>query len=186
MEKHNDTLKVAVYMRTRSISSENESSPSLDEQVMDTECLKAIQENIQSREPITLFVRESDHPGANESLQKQSERLAAYCETNGYLIYDKFTVIGSRQDSIAALRDAIECAKETKSKALLMASANRVVGTRSELEAVTKLLDDAGVTIITMDRSYENAAQYHMSPEGLIAMTLADAYNEDDADNKTN
>ena len=176
------TPKVAAYIRLGSASSENESDKSFDEQKIDMERLKAIREDISSREPITIFVRESNHAGADESLQRQSERLATYCEANGYLIYDEFSVIGSRQDSLSALREAIECAKETKSKAILMASSNRVVGTREELEAINEMLNDAGVTIVTMDGSYEQLQKYGVSGIELIQSTLSSCDEDIDDD----
>lgn len=178
------TPKVAAYIRLGSASSENESNKSLDEQRIDMEHLKAVREDINSREPITIFVRESNHAGADESLQRQSERLATYCEVNGYLIYDEFSVIGSRQDSLSALREAIECAKETESKAILMASSNRVVGTREELEVINEMLNDAGVTIVTMDGSYEQLQKYGVSGIELFQSTLSccDEDIDDDED----
>ena len=174
--------KVAVYMRTGSASSESKSGKSLEEQKIDMEHLKAVKEDISGRAPITIFVRESNHNGADGALQKQSERLAAYCEANGYLVYDEFSVIGSRQESLDALREAIECAKETESKAILMASSNRVVGTREELEAITELLNDAGVTIVTMDGSYEQLQRYGVSASALIESTLSSCDDDIDED----
>lgn len=174
------TPKVAAYIRIGSASSDSDSDKTLDEQKIDMEHLKAVQEDISSRKPITVFVRESNHNGAEEALQKQSERLTTYCEANGYLVYDEFTVIGSRQDSLEALREAIECAKETESKTILMASSNRVVGTREELEAINELLNDAGVTIITMDGSYEQLQKYGVFGTGLVESTLS--YCDDDID----
>ena len=98
---------------------------------------------------------------------------AWYCEQNGYAVADEVSTIGNRQDSLSALKKAIECAKNTDGKTLLMASTNRVVGTHKELTEVSALIESAGVTIATMDGSFEDVQRYGASPEALIAETLS-------------
>ena len=135
--------------------------------------------------PVVLYARESNHEGADESLERQKERLKDFCAEKGYDIADEVATIGSREDSLPALKKAIEYAKTTPSRTILMASSNRVVGTASELESITELMNQSGVIIHTMDGSYEYADQYHTTPEAIIASTLAgfDAdIDEDDPD----
>lgn len=121
---------------------------------------------------VLLYVRESNHSGAEEALERQKEKLEAFCEQQGYAVSDVVSTIGSRQDSLTALEQAIECAKNTEGKTLLMASTNRVVGTVSEMETVANLIKNSGVSIVTMDGSYEHLQLYATSTEALIAETL--------------
>ena len=132
--------------------------------------------------PVVLYARESNHEGADESLERQKERLKGFCAEKGYDIADEVATIGSREDSLPALKKAIEYAKTTPSRTILMASSNRVVGTASELESITELMNQSGVIIHTMDGSYEMVAQYGSSPEMLIAQTLADTDEDIDED----
>lgn len=125
------------------------------------------------KQPVVIYARESNHASADVSLEKQKERLKAFCEQNGYVVADEVSTIGSRQDSLTALKEAIECAKNTDGKTLLMASTNRVVGTYKELTEVAELIESAGVTIATMDGSFEDVQRYGTSPSALIAETLA-------------
>lgn len=125
------------------------------------------------KQPVVIYARESNHAGANESLEKQKNMLKAFCEQNGYAVADEVSTIGSRQDSLAVLKKAIECAQNTDGKTLLMASTNRVVGTISEMETVTNLIEKSGVTIKTMDGSFEDVQKYGVSTLALITETMA-------------
>ncbi len=100
-----------------------------------------------------MYARESNHNGANISLEQQKERVKAFCNQNGFEVIDEISTIGSRQECFESLKKAIECAKNTDSKTLVMASSNRVVGTAADLTAVSALIKEAGVTIITLDNS---------------------------------
>ena len=127
-----------------------------------------------------IYARESKHAGAEESLERQKDRLKAFCEQNGYVVADEVVTIGNRQDSMCALKEAIERAKNTESKTLFMASTNRVVGTHKEITEVTDLIESAGVTIATMDGSFEYIQKYGVSFESLIASTIAAIDEETD------
>ena len=135
--------------------------------------------------PVVLYARESNHEGADESLERQKEKLKDFCAEKGYDIADEVAIIGSREESLPALKKAIEFAQATPSRTILMASSNRVVGTTSEMESIAELIDKSGVKIHTMDGSYEYADRYHTTPEAIMASTLAgfDAdIDEDDHD----
>lgn len=125
------------------------------------------------KQPVVIYARESDHSNADECLENQKNKLKAYCEQNGYAVADEVSTIGNRQDSLVALKKAIECAKNTDGKTLLMASTNRVVGTYKELTEVSELIESAGVTIATMDGSFEDVQKFGASTEALIANTMA-------------
>lgn len=105
---------------------------------------------------VVMYARESNHPGAEEALERQRELLRAFSKQNGYIVAHEITSIGSRQDSMCALKEAIELAKNIEGKTLLMASTNRVVGTIDELTKVNELIENAGVSISTMDGEYEH------------------------------
>ena len=62
--------------------------------------------------PVVLYARESDHEGADELLERQKEKLKDFCAEKGYYIADEVATIGSREDSIPALKKAIECADD--------------------------------------------------------------------------
>ena len=129
---------------------------------------------------VVIYARESKHAGAEESLERQKESLKAYCEQNGYVVADEVATIGNRQDSMCVLKEAIERAKNTEGKTLFMSSTNRVVGTHKEITVVTDLIESAGVTIATMDGSFEHIQKYGVSVESLIASTLAATDEETD------
>lgn len=129
---------------------------------------------------VVTYARESNHAGAGESLEMQKAKLRAFCEKNNYVVVDEVATIGNRQDSMCALKEAIERAKNTESKTLFMASTNRVVGTHKEITEVTDLIESAGVTIATMDGSFEYIQKYGVSFESLIASTIAAIDEETD------
>lgn len=133
------------------------------------------------KKTVVLYVRESYHAGAEESLERQKEKLKAFCKQKSYSVIDVVSVIGSRQDSISVFKQAIERAKNTESNTLLMSSSNRIVGTASELKTVVDIIKDSGVSIATMDGSYERVQLYGTSPEALVAVTL---YNGLDVESK--
>ena len=132
--------------------------------------------------PVVLYARESNHEGADELLERQKEKLKDFCAEKGYDIADEVATIGSREDSIPALKKAIEYAQTTPSRTILMVSSNRVVGTAAEMESIAELIDKSGVKIHTMDGSYEYADRYQTTPEAIMASTLAgfDTENEED------
>ena len=126
-----------------------------------------------NKKSVVMYVRESKHQGAEEASERQRERLKSFCEQKGYVVVDEISAIGSRQDSLFALKQAIELAKDIEGKTLLMASTNRVVGTLKELTEVTELIESSGVTVATMDGSFEFEQKFGASPSSLITATLA-------------
>lgn len=126
-----------------------------------------------NNQSVVVYARESKHAGAEESLEKQKEKLRAFCEQNGYDIFGEIAFVENRQDSMHYLKLAIELAKNTEGKTLLMASSNRVAGTHKEITEITDLIESAGVKIATMDGSYEHIQKYGVSFESLIASTLS-------------
>lgn len=124
------------------------------------------------KKSVVIYARESKHTGAEECLERQKEKLQAFCEHKGYTVANEVSTVGSREDSLNALKEAIECAKNTDSKMLVMASTNRVVGTVKEITAVTELIESASVKIVTIDGSYEFIKKYGISGSDLIYRTL--------------
>ena len=126
-----------------------------------------------NNQSVVVYARESKHAGAEESLEKQKEKLRAFCKQNGHDIFGEIAFVENRQDSMHYLKLAIELAKNTEGKTLLMASSNRVAGTHKEITEITDLIESAGVKIATMDGSYEYIQKYGVSFESLIASTLS-------------
>ena len=133
-----------------------------------------------NNQSVVLYARESKHAGAEESLERQKEKLRAFCEQSGHDIFAEIAAVENRQDSMHYLKLAIELAKNTEGKTLLMASSDRVAGTHEEITKVTDLIESAGVTIVTMDGSYEHIQKYGVSFESLIASTLSATDEETD------
>ena len=127
---------------------------------------------------VVIYARESNHAGADESLKRQKEMLKVFCERKGYAVVSEVSTIGSREDSLNALKEAIECAKNTDGKTLLMVSTNRVIGTVKEITAVTELIESAGVKITTIDGSSEFVKKYGVSGSELIYDTLIGGMRE--------
>lgn len=135
-------------------------------------------QDVGARKSVVIYARESNHTGAEESLEKQKERLKEFCEQKGYLVANEVATIGNRQESLSALKQAIECAKNAEGKTLLMASSNRVVGTYKEVAEIAELIAESGITITTMDGSYENILKCGTSPSLLIEKTLSTSDDE--------
>jgi DNA invertase Pin-like site-specific DNA recombinase len=136
------------------------------------------------KKSVVIYARESNHAGAEGTLERQKENLKAFCQQKGYAIADEISTIGSRQDSLSALKEAIESAKNTEGKTLLMVSSNRVAGTISEMETIADLIEESGVNIATMDGSYELVQKHGATPTMLIANTLAAIDNELDEEDE--
>lgn len=149
-----------------------------DEKIQLQEERAAMKEN--NNQSVVIYARESKHAGAEESLERQKEKLRAFCEQNGHDIFGEIAFVENRQDSMHYLKLAIELAKNTEGKTLLMASSDRVTGTHEEITKVTDLIESAGVTITTMDGSYEHIQKCGVSFESLIASTLAATDEETD------
>lgn len=173
LDQHREERK----LRKEQLKGTFKTTNSIHEPIVSKEDWEKVQKKIKDKESsmnkksVVIYARESNHAGANESLEKQKERLKAFCEDYGYVVADEVSAIGNRQDSLNALKEAIELSKNTGSKTLFMASTNRVVGTRDELTAVTELIESAGVTIATMDGEFEYIQKYGIEPSALFAIT---------------
>lgn len=71
---------------------------------------------------VVVYARESNHEGTDGSLERQKERLEDFCAEKGYDIANEVASIGSREDSLPALKKLIEYAQTTPSRTILMAS----------------------------------------------------------------
>lgn len=123
------------------------------------------------------YVRVSNHPYAQESLSKQKEKISEYCKANGYQVEDTVGVIGDRKTGYPMLMDLLSSAKEKGIDTIVMASANRIVGSIDELNDINQAFFEAGVDFVTMDGSH-NA----VSTKDLIATFLARAGDEVESD----
>lgn len=120
-----------------------------------------------------------------DTVSHSSSNESENTSPKGFVIADEVSTIGSRQDSLFALKQAIERAKETEDKILLISASNRVVGTPEEVAEIAKLIDESGVIMLTeKEGSYERVELYSESLEMQIANTIAAANDElnDDID----
>ena len=127
-------------------------------------------------ENVATFVRVSTHSNAQNALRNQSEKVRMFCEEKGYHIADSASVVGDRKMGNAMLMKLLKSAKEKGIEKIVMVSANRVVGTVSELQEVKKAVDESGAAIVTMDGSYEHGT----NPDFVFASLWPSASEEDD------
>ena len=125
---------------------------------------------------VAIYVRESSHNDAEAAACKQAEKLKGYCEKNGYTVCNSAVVVGDRKTANPIFMDLLKSAKEKDVAKIVMASSNRIVGTVDELIEIKKAIEKAGVTIETLDRSYENGFDEKM----LVASFLANVQKEMD------
>ena len=131
---------------------------------------------------VVLYIRESNHNNAEAAIKRQRDRLNDFCKSNGYEIYDSVYSKDSRQGSWNSFMKAIERAKETKDKTIVMVSTNRIIGTRDDLVAVESVIKEAGITIKTLDGKYEDLKKNNFDTETLICNFLMSVDNKENAE----
>ena len=107
-------------------------------------------------EKVAVYVRVSDHNEAAQSVLVQSMKIEEYCKAHDYKVCDSALTVGSREQAYPLLKNLLQSAAEKGISKVVMASANRIVGSVDELEAITAAIDESGVTIETMDGTYED------------------------------
>lgn len=128
---------------------------------------------------VVLYIRESIHKNADEAMQRQRDSLNIFCQSNGYEVHDLICSNDSRQGSWNSFMKAIERAKETKEKTIVMVSTNRIIGTKDDLSAVEAAIEEADVTIRTLDGKFENIKKNKFDSESLIDSFLISIDNEE-------
>lgn len=127
-------------------------------------------------EKVAVYVRVSDHNEAAQSVLVQSMKIEEYCKAHDYKVCDSALTVGSRAQSFPFLKNLLQSTAEKGISKVVMASANRIVGSVEELEAITAAIDESGVTIETLDGSYEELPTSNM----LVTSFLAQAELEED------
>lgn len=127
-------------------------------------------------EKVAVYVRISDRNEAAQSVLVQSMKIEEYCKAYDYKVCDSALTVGSREQAYPLLKNLLQSAAEKGSSKVVMASANRIVGSVEELEAVTAAIDESGVTIETLDGSYEELPTSNM----LVTSFLAQVELEED------
>ena len=131
-------------------------------------------------EKVATFVRVSAHSNAENAARNQAKKLRDFCEANGYQVCDSATVIGDRNMASPMLMDLLKSAKDKGFTKIVMASTNRVVGTVEELEEIKKAFDESGLTIETLDGSFENGMNVKMLVGAFIAHADREMDDEDE------
>ena len=114
---------------------------------------------------VAIYVRQSNHSNAAETLEKQKAEVTEYCSSNGFEVCDTVGGIGDRLQGFAQFIDMIKNAKEKGFDKIVMKSTNRLVATTEEYAQLKEELakegidlDDLGIEIIAMDGTH-NALQ---------------------------
>ena len=114
---------------------------------------------------VAIYVRQSNHSNAAETLGKQKAEVTEYCSSNGFEVCDTVGGIGDRLQGFAQFIDMIKNAKEKGFDKIVMKSTNRLVATTEEYAQLKEELakegidlDDLGIEIIAMDGT-QNALQ---------------------------
>lgn len=122
-------------------------------------------------EKVAVYVRVSDHNEAAHSVLVQSMKIEEYCKAHDYKVCDSALTVGSRAQSFPFLKNLLQSAAEKGISKVVMATANRIVGSVEDLEAVTTAIDESGVTIETLDGSYEELPTSNMLVTSFLAQT---------------
>lgn len=104
---------------------------------------------------VMVYVRESDHTGAEASAQKQAQRVQDYCEKNGYKICDSKEIIGDRKTAFPEFLNALRTAKQYGADTIVMATTDRVAGTVEEIDELQSAIQEYGIAIEALDGSHD-------------------------------
>lgn len=131
-------------------------------------------------EKVAAYVRVSSHPNSAHSVLVQSMRIEEYCKTHDYRICESALTVGDRKRAYPILTSLLQSAREKGINKVVMASANRIIGSVEEIEEVRSAIDASGVTIETLDGTYEELPNLN----ALVTSFLAQAeLAEEDEDN---
>lgn len=120
-------------------------------------------------EKVATYVRVSRHNNADNAVRDQAKRIEDFCETHGYDVCDSAFVVGDRKQAYPMFKGLLGSAKEKGINRIVMASSNRIVGSLEEVKEIQAAIEASGVTIETLDGSYENG----INTNGLVASFLA-------------
>lgn len=104
---------------------------------------------------VMVYVRESNHAGAEEAAGKQAQLVREFCEKNGYSVCDKKQIVGSRQTAMPEFLELLETAKQRGIDTIVMTTTNRIMGTVKDMDVIQKAIQESGVAIETLDGSHD-------------------------------
>ena len=123
---------------------------------------------------VAIYVRQSNHSNAAETLEKQKAEVTEYCSLNGFEVCDTVGGIGDRLQGFAQFIDMIKNAKEKGFDKIVMKSTNRLVATTKEYAQLKEKLamegidlDNLGIEIISMDGTH-NALQSSVMADFIL------------------
>ena len=123
---------------------------------------------------VAIYVRQSNHSNAAETLEKQKAEVTEYCSSNGFEVCDTVGGIGDRLQGFAQFIDMIKNAKEKGFDKIVMKSTNRLVATTKEYAQLKEKLamegidlDNLGIEIISMDGTH-NALQSSVMADFIL------------------
>ena len=130
-------------------------------------------------EKVAVYVRVSNHNDAAHSVLVQSMKIEEYCKAQGYQVCDSALTVGSREQSYPFLNNLLQSAAEKGISKVVMATANRIVGSVEELEAVNAAINESGVAIETLDGTYEELPASKALVASFLAQAALDTEDED-------
>ena len=125
-------------------------------------------------EKVAIYVRESNHPNAQDTIRKQERKVTDYCMTKGYSVCDTASIIGDRKEGFPVLMKLLQNAKSKGIDKIVMASTNRVVGNINEISVINEAFGSSEVILETMDGSHNALTSPELIEKFLISMSEDD------------
>ena len=129
-------------------------------------------------EKVATYVRASFHNNAFFTIRSQNDQIDAYCKAHGYEIAQSALAMGNRNHAMPILHNLLQSAAEEGISKIVMVTANRVCGSVEEIEELNAALDSSGMTIETLDDTYET----RLDSESLVEFFLSRSYLEEDGE----
>lgn len=130
-------------------------------------------------EKVAAYVRVSSHPNSAHSVLVQSMRIEEYCKAHDYRICESALTVGDRKRAYPILTSLLQSAREKGINKVVMASANRIIGSVEEIEEVRSAIDASGVTIETLDGTYEELPNLNALATSFLAQAELAEEDED-------
>ena len=70
-----------------------------------------LRKEVFNMEKVAIYVRESNHPNAQDTIRKQERKVTDYCTTKGYSVCDTASIIGDRKEGFPVLMKLLQNAK---------------------------------------------------------------------------
>lgn len=122
-------------------------------------------------EKVVAYVRVSSHPNSAHSVITQSMKNEEYCKAHDYMISDSLITIGDRKTAYPVFSKLLQSAADKGITKVVMATANRIIGSVEEIEDVRAAIDASGVTIETLDGTHEELPYSNTLVKCFLAYT---------------